>query len=110
VKIEPRTANKTLTVPIEQYLNEENRRIALSGLYRGVNGAQGDFRVGAPVSLSEADCRNKPTTPVVRTTTTAGTGAGSGQTLALVESVPVNPNTPVIQGKVLKAGVKPRGR
>lgn len=108
IKIESLGGTKTVTESLEKYLNDQQRRIALSGKYNGVNGVQGDFRAGSPVALTDNDCG----LITVKAKSTAGGGQqaavkGQAGAKAVVETTAVNAKTAPIQGKVLVAGVKP---
>jgi hypothetical protein len=103
VRIEPKALNKVVSAQIEKFLSEDLRRIALRGLYRGVNGAQGDFRIGESVPLTDADCKARSTRPSLNSVASAP-GSPMG---AVAENIPVTPGTQVLQGKILKGGIRP---
>jgi hypothetical protein len=113
--IEPQGGTKTVTENLEKYLNDAQRRIALTGRYNGVNGVQGDFRAGAPVALKDSDCglvtasaaSTAPgAAPSARTAPAASKAVAKPQA-AMIQTAAVAPGTAPIQGKILAAGIKP---
>jgi hypothetical protein len=108
IKIEPLGASKTITGNLNALLSDDQRRIPLSGSYKGVNGVQGDFRASAPTALTDSDCGVVPRN-------NAAASASIGSSAAAMRSAPSSvatsdaalQNATPIVGRVLKAGVKP---
>jgi len=107
--IEPQGGTRTVTQNLEKYLNDAQRRIALSGRYKGVNGVQGDFRAGAPVALLDSDC-GLVSASAKSTAPSAMRAAGAAKAPAMVQTAAVAPGTAPIQGKILASGIKPAKR
>jgi hypothetical protein len=115
--IEPLGSTKTLTQNVEKYLNDAQRRIALSGKYKGVNGVQGDFRAGAPVTLLDSDCglvsasaKSTAPAPSAMRTAPSAAKAPAAPRAAMVQTAAVAPNAAPLQGKILASGIKPAKR
>jgi len=104
--IEPLGDTKTVTQNLEKYLNDAQRRIALAGKYKGVNGVQGDFRAGAPVKLLDSDC-GLVSASAASTAPSAMRTAPAAARAAMVQTAAVAPGTAPIQGKILASGIKP---
>jgi|GEM_PF-1172218 len=104
MKIEPQGASKTVSANLETFLSDTQRRIALSGMYNGVNGVMGEFRAGAPVTLSDADCRVVPSNSAGNAQAAARTAPATNAVRAIGGGlVGVAP----IEGKVLRTGITP---
>jgi hypothetical protein len=100
MKIEPQGAAKTVNGNLDTLLSEAQRRIALSGVYSGVNGVMGDFRAAAPVDLTDSDCRLASTGGATAAASTAQTRTVRAPGSAGLAVAP-------IQGRILKAGIAP---
>lgn len=115
--IEPQGSRKTTTENLQKYVNDQQRRIALSGKYNGVNGVLGDFRTGNTTPLGDAECgpvgqavaqKSAPQTAAGKSANSAIQSANKPQTG--VQAVVVAPNASPLEGKILASGIKPTTR
>lgn len=108
MKIVPIASAKTVRGDLNTLLTDQQRRIALSGTYNGVNGVMGEFRAGAPTVLTDADCRVSGASTATASSASAGATAGRSTSTNVVRA---NSNAgasiPLIQGRVLKSGIAP---
>lgn len=113
MKIEPQPSSKTVNGNLDTLLNETQRRIALSGTYKGVNGVMGDFRAATPQTLTAADCNTTETASAAQSNASSyGRSVASaiaGVRTSAVRAPAVAGATKIvpIQGKILKAGIAP---
>jgi hypothetical protein len=114
MKIEPLPSSKTVNGNLDTLLTEAQRRILLSGTYKGVNGVMGDFRAAAPQTLTAADCNTTETAAASSQSNAASFGRSAPTAIAGVRAsaVRVQANAGAtkivpIQGRILKAGIAP---
>jgi hypothetical protein len=107
IKIQAIPQTKSVRANLEALLPDAQRRIALSGTYKGVNGVMGDFRAGAPVALTDADCRVTPAAASAGAPPAAAAMRSSTLSAPRAATGGLQGVTPLQGARILRSGVAP---